>query len=178
MVTPWGVGSRREGSEAEERGLMEFYYSLIDLLWRPEWTLCFTLSLTLISRGEGRRATHVPPLWAPPPNPPSLPSCPSPKTRLAAVWQADAACGHFGSLWAERSLRQMGQLSSADLEGEPFICLLMEGHVQHHKGAMSCRDQQPLHGNPSWPLATPTRRKQFVNTLHGDEAQAHVPFSV
>lgn len=117
----------------------------------------------------------------PPPIPhlsPSLPSCPSPKTRLAAVWQADAACGHFGSPWAERSLRQMGQLSSADLEGEPFICLLMEGHVQHHKGGMSCRDQQPLHGSPSWPLATPTRRKQFVNTLHGDEALAHVPFSV
>jgi len=34
------------GDDAE---LMEFYYSLIDLLWRAEWTCYSTLSLTLIS---------------------------------------------------------------------------------------------------------------------------------
>lgn len=53
MVTPRGVGSRREGRRSEEQGLMEFYYSLIDLLWRSEWTLRTTLSLTLISIWEG-----------------------------------------------------------------------------------------------------------------------------
>lgn len=172
MVTPRGVWSRREGRRTEERGLMEFYYSLIDLLWRPEWTLCSTLSLTLISKGEGGRAAHAPLLCVPTLTPPlfsPLPSCPSLKTRLAAVWQADAAGGHFGSLWAERSPWQMRQLSSPDLQGEPFICLLMEGHVQHHKGGVSCGDQQPSHGRSiltacSLP-ATPTRGpKQLVNT--------------
>lgn len=152
---------------------MEFYYSLIDLLWRPKWTLCTTLSLTLISWREGQWQLMPPPPHlfvclhpnAPPPSP-LLPSCPSPKTRLAAVWQADTAGGHSGSQWAERDLWQMGQLSSSDLQSEPLICLLMDGHVQHHKVGVSCRDQQPLHGSPFWPLATslqpPTSRPRTI----------------
>lgn len=159
MVTPQGVWSKREGWETEKHGLMEFYYSLIDLLWRPEWTLCTTLSLTLIRVGRRNEGGQLvsPPLLSLLPissiSPPLL-SCTSPKTRLAAVWQADAAGGHFGSLGAKTLAWQMGQLSSGDLQGEPFICVLMEGHVQHHKGVVSWGDQQSVHDSPSWPLTT------------------------
>ena len=82
-------------------------------------------------------------IFVPPPFP-FLDSCPSPQTRLAAAWTGRHSVQPVGSWRAQRSLPQMGQLSSADPRGEPFICLLMEGHVQHHKGGVSCRDQQPV----------------------------------
>lgn len=108
--------------------------------------------VTHTNQGKGgREGNSCPalPLYVSTLNPPPL-LLPLPITKDKVSSRLTGRRGGWPSwiLWAERWPWQMGQLSSADLQGECFICLLIEGHVQHHKGGVSCRDQQPLHGSP------------------------------